>query len=263
LIHNSWFWRRWKLQFGSGLAEDGVIDPRGLVSQDYHDPVKDAYALKGYPVRSWRMWCDSGKAYHREVNKKRNAQKPASGGVPMSTSIASHSAADSITFTRKQLVDEVVRLAWMSPLSKDARLYQFQYADLEFSWKGTSTLKETRRCGFFLRYHHLKLVVKVPVNKLADESPASHEEHCLAKYTSSIATEKAGTLELYDAVIENLLTEHVEGQHVERPEDVKKTRLYDIVVATAMCMIIAEWQKRETIKTLIELALAGESAIAA
>ena len=38
------------------------------------------------------------------------------------------------------------------------------------------------------------------------------------------------------------------GDVESRPEpDVRKTRLYDLIMATSMCMIIGEWQKRLTV----------------
>ncbi|KAK3063587.1 hypothetical protein LTS18_014362 [Coniosporium uncinatum] len=263
LVYNSWLWRRWKLQFGSGLAEDGVIDPRGVVSYGYHDSRDDDYALKGYPVRSWRMWCESGKQYHREVNKKRKVEKLASSDLSISVTTEVPSPTHSEKPVNKQLIDEVVHLDWTSPLSRNTRLYQFRYAGLEFCWKGTSTVKETRKFGSFLRYHHLKLVVKVSMNNPTEETRVSHAKYCLAKYTASVAAEKAGMLEVYDTAIKCLLLEHVEAHGGSELENVKETRVYDLVIATAMCMIVAEWQKRKTIKTLVEIALAGEGAIAA
>lgn len=35
---------------------------------------------------------------------------------------------------------------------------------------------------------------------------------------------------------------------------VKHTRLCDIIVATAMCMVIGKWQKRDWLRKFIELA---------
>jgi len=35
---------------------------------------------------------------------------------------------------------------------------------------------------------------------------------------------------------------------------VRRTRIYEVFVATAICMIIAEFQKREVIKKLLEAA---------
>lgn len=39
---------------------------------------------------------------------------------------------------------------------------------------------------------------------------------------------------------------------------VKHTRLYDIIVATAICMVVGEWQKRDWLRKIIKLA-AGEA----
>lgn len=126
-----------------------------------------------------------------------------------------------------------------------------------------------------MRYNHLKLMARVPLlpkDVATFPTPHSKSDHafkyiCLARYTSSIGARKAGMLEIYDAAIHRFLLEDVgketlmeQGIEVGTDlETVKHTRLYDIVVATGMCMIIGEWQKRKTIRILAEIAL-GEAA---
>ena len=77
-----------------------------------------------------------------------------------------------------------------------------------------------------------------------------------------MATKKAGTLQIYDDAIHRLFVEGVMPLDVEKRQTletagvpgVKSLRLYEIILATAMCMIIGEWQKREAIIALISLA---------
>jgi hypothetical protein len=90
-------------------------------------------------------------------------------------------------------------------------------------------------------------------------------------------------LELFDAAIWRFVVEHFpaslekvglsdkiggkvaggveigEGELAERVGALKRTRLYAVIVATAMCMIIGDKQKRETLKKTVEiLEAAGE-----
>ncbi|QDS75013.1 hypothetical protein FKW77_005736 [Venturia effusa] len=57
-INNSWFWRKWTLQFGCALADDGVVDPRGALSLLYTASKNHVgkKAAKGHRVRKWRLW---------------------------------------------------------------------------------------------------------------------------------------------------------------------------------------------------------------
>jgi hypothetical protein len=166
----------------------------------------------------------------------------------------------------QRVIDEVVHFKWVSPFTNKTRLYQFDYCGISFHWKGTGTVRESRACGFMLRFNHLKLVACVPLNANADEDQKDSEDSttlrqiCLAKYTSSIGSRKAGMLELYDEAIHRFLIDFIIPRDTSRSVEVgsdiisaKHTRLYDIIVATAMCMIIGEWQKRRTIRQIIEL----------
>jgi hypothetical protein len=267
LVHNSSFWRRWRVQFGEQLKD--VIDPRGVVPEEYEDAKS---RTKGYKVRSWRLWGESGKAYHAQVNADRKAGigkppvKPLNG----------------------PLIDEEVNFKWHSPFGRKPRHYQFTYAGAEFYWKGTGTVKEHRTCGWFMRYHHVKLCVRVPIDVISSSTDSSgpikrtvsrgfsrfgsksqaFREVCLGKYTSSIFTKKAGVLHLYDDVIHRLLMDGVIALDPEQKKTlevagaigVKKLRLYEIIVTTAMCMVIGEQQKRELIIALIALGGEGGSA---
>lgn len=283
LIHNSWFWRRWQIQFCHGLDGPGVVDPRGVVDAEHgyadrRDSVrrgggKSNGFVQGYRVRSWRLWGETGKKYHQSVNKQRRegGEDNAEKGAPLDVSTA-------------------VTLTWPSPFSSRTREYHFRYENLYFCWKGTDTARYPGFCGSFTRFNHLKLVVTVPtvdvLDNETDEKQASRPtdmlqttEVLLATYISSPAVEKAGTLQIREHTLLWLLKTYVPVQFAilstcpvlqdnvngtlltDRPSDVGNltaSQLYKCVVATAMCMIIAEHQKREWLRHVLELA-AGEA----
>ncbi|KAF2415506.1 hypothetical protein EJ08DRAFT_703880 [Tothia fuscella] len=267
IIKNSWFWRSWTLQFGNRLEE--AIDPRGVVSWAYNTPEKaptipEEFAVKGYKVRKWRLCGETGKAYHHEVNKMRKEQ----------TLEAGHDREKSATnnLTGGSIIDEVVHFRWISPFTSKTRQYQFQYHGIDFYWKGTGTVRESKTCGFMLKFNHLKLMASIPsgVDGEKDQDSSIHgprcTQICLGKYTSQLGRRKAGILELYDAAIKRFLHDpaippHRTAETEAGPDvaSVKHTRLYDIIIATAMCMVIGEWQKRRTIKEII-MTIAGEGA---
>jgi hypothetical protein len=274
LIHASAFWRKWKLQLGPSLSTPGVIDPRGVVcwkhSADAATLKVDDHALKGYKVRTWRLWAEHGKEYVKSVKAMRKA---GSGPDPDVVHEKGNQAR----------AEEVVYLTWTNPLSRHTRRHHFRYADIDFYWKGTGSVKDTRSCGWGVRYNHLKLVAMVPATlKTDDENGDGLTEICLAKYTSSVAAKKSGTLELFDAPIWRLISEHVpslmaqvdfeiadgEGEvdelgfeeHVRRRiAAMKKTYLYQIIVATGMCMIQGEKEKREVVRAIVLELISGGS----
>ncbi|KAF2471854.1 uncharacterized protein BDR25DRAFT_342461 [Lindgomyces ingoldianus] len=294
LIHTSLFWRTWKIQLGPSIATPGVLDPRGVVCWRHNGGDRKALKaddrkLKGYKVRTWRLWGETGKRYVHGVKAARKAGvspdpdniEEASRDPIVPAVLEKDTMPNTIAVKEPHVparADEVVYLKWTSPLSRDPRRYHFHYAGIDFFWKGTGTVRESRRCGAWLHFNHLKLVARLPVprdEKLDDPSP--QPEVCLGKYTSSIAAKKHGILELYDGAIWRLLSEyvpaslpqtHVQGhirkaggdrepdeeELLEQVHGTKKTTLYQVIVATAMCMIIGEKQKRETIRQIIELA---------
>jgi hypothetical protein len=74
IINSSAFWREWSIQFVPNLPN--IIDPRGVIGWEHrtrpdNSTSRDDHALKGYKVRSWRIWGETGKQYHRVVNAKR------------------------------------------------------------------------------------------------------------------------------------------------------------------------------------------------
>lgn len=179
---------------------------------------------------------------------------------------------------------EVTELVWTKPFSKKCRQYDFKFGSLSFRWKGTSTVEGTGFWKSWLRYNHLKLVVRIP---LADHpkdiaiSDEGYKEVVLAKYTSSTKYCKAGILEMYDDVIAHVWKEYVLPQerlamrrangekekengsfkYDRSPTSVKESQFWDALIATGMCMIIGEWEKRETIRQIIQaLGTAGGAA---
>lgn len=260
LIHEGWFWKEYKLQLGPSIAQPGVVDPRGVVAWKHHGGSKQALKaddrkMKGYKVRNWRLWGETGKAYVHSVKTNRKA------GVSVDPDALKE---DSIQPASPVKADEVVYLRWARPLSRHTRCYHFHYAGIDFSWKGTGTVSESRTCGLFLRFNHLKLVAKLPGT--ANARGEGGLEICLGKYTSSIASKKSGSLEFFDTAILRLVKEYapemlaqnlsVDGQNVadvevERISVLKASSLYQVILATGLCMAISEKEKRYTVLSIL------------
>ncbi|KAF2874569.1 hypothetical protein BDV95DRAFT_666400 [Massariosphaeria phaeospora] len=276
LIHGSSCWRKWKLQLGPSIALPGVLDPRGVVSWKHNGGNKQALKsddrlLQGYKVGTWRLWGETGKTYVHNVNANRKAGTGVDPDVPQDdnldpTDVESKSEAEEREGHGPVLADEVVTLSWTNPLSRHSRRYHFQYNDIDFYWKGTGTVRESRSCGFFIRYNHLKLIARLP--STASDEP-DQPEVCLGKYTCSVASRKSGTLEIYDAVILRLAMQHMPSvlplepfndrmddsmgeDNNNKVEALKKAPLYHVILATAMCMIIGEKEKRQTVQQIFQ-----------
>jgi hypothetical protein len=216
----------------------------------------DDRKLKGYKVRTWRLWGETGKEFVHSLKANREAGQGFDPDVPKKPGVELEGPVTA---------DEVVHLRWQNPLSRHTRCYHFQYAGIDFYWKGTGSVRESRACGLFLRFNHLKLVAKLPVHEKQDE--ADQHEVCLGTYTSSVASKKNGTLEFADAAILGLIDEHVpwvlpqsslkmrpggeEEGEAARMSEMKKSMMYQVFVATAMCMIISEKEKRHTLLNLL------------
>lgn len=275
LIHTACFWREYKIQLGPSLALPGVVDPRGVVSwrhnggskRDLREDEKshDGRKLKGYRVRGWRLWGETGKEYVHSVKHKREE-----GLVSDDPDIEHEVDKDGVGV--KVHAEEVVWLRWSSPFSRDTRRYTFWFKGVEFQWRGTGTVSEERKCGWMLRFCHLKLVARVPVDP--EEDRGVSQEICLGKYTCSIAAEKSGSLEVFDhavlAFVQQsmpglLATGRADGEKTKMLEDdeaktkrLKKGIFYQVIIATALCVAKAEKEKRHTIIDL--LLCAGENA---
>lgn len=128
-----------------------------------------------------------------------------------------------------------------------------------------------------LRFCHLKLVAKVPLSDkrkmpLSGAEKAGEvggrREVCLGKYTSSIAAEKSGTLEIFDGAVVRFVQDYVptlleedsvDGEKADAGDEdeedkIKKLKrgiLYQLVVATVLCMANAEKEKRHTLIDLV------------
>ncbi|KAG9187398.1 hypothetical protein G6011_05269 [Alternaria panax] len=256
LIHEGSFWKEYKLQLLSSVPS--VIDPRGVVGWRHNgdDDKKalkpDDHKLKGYKVQTWRLWGETGKGYVHSVKATR---KTGEGLDPDVIKEPDTSLGEPVT------ADEVVYLRWKKPLSRHTRCYHFHYGGIDFFWKGTGSVRELRTCGLLLRFNHLKLVAQLPLNVEKKEQP---DEVCLGTYTSSVACRKNGTLEFFDAAILRLVDDHapftlsgIEEELEEEDADtakislMKRSTLYRVFVATAMCMIRSEKEKRHTLLGLL------------
>ncbi|EUC49122.1 hypothetical protein COCMIDRAFT_85488 [Bipolaris oryzae ATCC 44560] len=264
LIHDGCFWRDYKLQLGQSISQPGVIDPRGVVSWRHNGGDKkalkdDEHKLKGYKVRGWRLWGETGKKYVHTVRANRKAGKGTDPDVLEVKGLESEKPA---------VAEEVIHLRWISPLSRHTRCYHFHYLGIDFYWKGTASVRESRACGLFLRFNHLKLVARLPI---VNGKRYGQDELCLGKYTCSIAARKSGTLEFFDETILRLVDAHApsmldsssdEGQleenmRNERVLKLRKSTLYQVFMATATCMIRNEKEKRHTLLELLIVAAEG------
>ncbi|CAG8100012.1 unnamed protein product [Penicillium nalgiovense] len=282
LIKCGAFWLNWKIQFGDNLKD--VLDPRGVVkwecrSNPNNTTLNDDRALKGYKVRTWRVWGESGKSYHRQVNARRKEKKNTKvtdvDSVEMKKvtedekqdlgdsqtqgpSPPSYSASPQVAIPQPAVAEEAVRLNWSSPLSLNTRRYSFEYGGIKFYWKGTRDIHPDKQWAKWLMpFSHLKLIARLP--------GIGSEDILVGQYTPSFACRKFGELWIFDSVVARLLGEDgsatlTEQGAVSAPRDIRKTRLYETIMATAMCMIIGEAQKREILIALLAIAAEGGSA---
>ncbi|EAW15028.1 uncharacterized protein ACLA_004420 [Aspergillus clavatus NRRL 1] len=237
LIHSYSCWRRWRLQFGPAIAT--AIDPRGVVKWQHRTHVDNKVHgdcdLKGYKVRCWRLWGESGKQYHRDVNAKRNQ---------------GHDSEDDQACHEQLQATDTFQMAWSTPFSKQTRKYKFSYSGIEFAWKGTKNLpgdsKWPRR---LMPWHHLKLVAQLPCKM------AKHElnEVVIAQFTCSAEADEYGSLIVLDSQLCMVLGLDTVPQSMieERAKGTAFAKIHDVIVATAICMIVGEWQKRKTIVSLV------------
>lgn len=253
LIYSAPPWTHWNVQFQDNLPD--ILDPRGMVpyenrSRQNNTTNGDGCALTGYKVRTWRVWGESGKAHHDRVNARRKMKR--------------EEGHDEVPIHEPKCADEAVRLKWSSPFLKP-RLYEFQYAGIYFSWEGTRDLPvEDELARLLLPLSHLKLVAQLPGGK----------SYILGLFSSAINRDKYGRLWIFDNMIAKLLEESgsysswdqyriVEEGAVSQSEPLARTtRMYELVMATSMCMIMGEWEKRMTVYLMILLiVIAGRSAL--
>jgi len=231
------------------MKQEGVIDGRGVVNARFGTKKGANGTLRGYEVRKRRWWGESGKEWFEENKQLKKAD----------TSVE-----------EKVKPEEVVELRWVAPLSR-AREYRFHWRGFNFAWKGTGKVHSRAKIWRpFLMFHHLKLVVTIAGKAVEGGKQTESSELILAMYTSAVSKRKAGRLEVFQEVLEEFLSEnviptfkalHIAGHSMEKAlvdqrsniDELKKTqqRLKDVVVATAMCMVIGEFEKRQTIISII------------
>ncbi|KAL1591729.1 hypothetical protein SLS60_011728 [Paraconiothyrium brasiliense] len=251
LIHPSFLWRGYKLQYVKSLAETGVLDPRGVVSWAHNggstsDLERIPTSLQGYKVRTWRHWGECGKKYVHEVNAKRKA------GITdwQHPDVLEIGPAATEKPVRPVQAEGVLYLNWDKPFSTRTREYRWRYGGLEFRWKGTGRTEKTGFWGWFVKFNHLKLVAMLPEIIIGN---SAQTEVCIARYTCSISKKKSGRLEMYDERLLRLYEGYVRDQkrmypvwdEETRVKALKFTVLYALVIATAVCMISFEKAKRE------------------
>jgi hypothetical protein len=263
LIHNSVFWKRWNLQFGEDMV--AAIDPRGAVSwnqrsnPDNRIDDGDDLALEGYKVRTWRLWRETGKQYHRDVNAKRKQKKK-------ETKANKEDAQQEVGYSDGDTdpdaghlparADEALALCWIEPLSTRTRCYQWKYAGVDLAWKGTRNLPAEFKCSKrWLPWHHLKLTARVP-----SASGHSQDEAVLAQYFSSIEKKKYGVLVVYKAELSRLFGHTPNADVGDNCEyDSPLSKAHEAIVATAVCMVVGEKQKRNVVYAIFKaIRKAGE-----
>ncbi|CAG8901422.1 unnamed protein product [Penicillium egyptiacum] len=287
LIKCGALWLNWKIQFGDNLKD--VIDPRGVVkwecrSNPNNTTLNDDRALKGYKVHTWRVWGESGKSYHRQINARRKEKEEFGGKEnakaldddPIQTENVAEDEKKSLGYSQSHcpspppyseapraaipqpaVAEEAVRLIWSSPFSLNTRRYTFKYANIEFFWKGTRDVPEKQLARWLMPFSHLKLIARLP--------GIESEDILVGKYTPSFACRKFGELWIFDSVVAKLLDDghsstSTEQAVVSELRGIWETRLYELIMATAMCMIIGEAQKREILLLLLTIAAEGGSA---
>ncbi|KAJ5306894.1 hypothetical protein N7508_005909 [Penicillium antarcticum] len=291
------FWRNWNIQFGPDLND--IIDPRGVVKWEHRSnpnntTLNDDRALKGYKVRTWRLWGNSGKEYHRQVNFRRKARKQEAlekttepEVVDMGPVKSDKTALENEKTTMNEklpdyaraqapvskstseepvplpaVAEEAVRLVWDFPISMHCRQYTFEYADIKFTWEGTRDLQPNNKWARRLMpFNHLRLLARLPGRE--------NERLFIAQYTSSFAYRKFGELWVFDSVISDILKETGNSSlwstrneddeifQLDPDNDIRETRLFDLVMATAMCMVISEWKKRMVLLMILAIASEG------
>ncbi|PUU83952.1 hypothetical protein B9Z19DRAFT_1071180 [Tuber borchii] len=81
--------------------------------------------------------------------------------------------------------------------------------------------------------------------------PRSHREVVIAKYTCLLAQRKCGRLIIYEKALQETASLAPEGYN----PDVARERLRHVVVATGLCMLQGEKQKRDTMKEIAQAVL--------
>ncbi|KAJ5371727.1 hypothetical protein N7517_003733, partial [Penicillium concentricum] len=230
MCHCGGFWRNWTIQSGDNLQD--VIDPRGVVewecrSNPNNTTLNDDRALKGYKVRTWRVWGESGKEYHRQVNARGKAEKGEFADRKKKG---------------KALDDAPVEIENMENVTEVGK------HDLEYSQTGCSSPP-------YSAAPHTAILQPA----VAKEAVRIRQHRV---FTPSFVCRKFGQLWIFDSAVSKLLDEDHSPAWNEQAaaselRNVRKTRLYELIMTTAMCMIIGEREKRNTLLLLLIIAAAG------
>lgn len=262
------FWRGFNIQFSPALSSPGVMDARDVVSPLYGtEDGKDGF-LKGYKVGKRRWLAGGGKEWW-EAQKAEGFKDNERMGE------------------RRIRVEEVVRLRWRG--RGGVRGYGFEWRGKRYLWKGTGRAVGVKTIASpFVRWSHLKLVVAVPVKEAVENEIVVGEqakrvkketELCLAMYTCTMGNRKAGRLEIFEEVLDSFVRDHdlelvvvfeddqvadvakngtvlatMEGSKpmLNEMEVRTRQRLKDVIVGTALSMIIIERNKRRFLLELLQ-----------
>lgn len=204
---------------GVSLNAPNVIDPRGVLPS-------------WYPLRRFGLPGETGRAYIRSQQQEQEPVPP--------QDLPEHLTP----------LEPALSLNWDGWLARD---YSFRYSGIDFRWKGTATVRNERKfVGKWSRYNHLKLVAYLPLDPEGGEDEAEmgtlgselskKRAFVLAKYTSLWAKRKSGRLLIFERGLEECVG----------TEEVDRERLRHVLVATALCMIQQEQEKREWLRKIFE-----------
>ena len=258
LFKGCWLWYHYKIVFDDRLADEGVIDGRGVVSARYGSKTGKNGTLKGHRFLMQRHPFDTGKEWHKREKARRKEDK------------ARTKAEKKLDFATPIKAEEIVFMRWTSILSLHPREYHFHWSGVDFYWKGTATVADEKLIGFTMGYCHLKLVSVAPTGPSASTSKGKREkvkghEVCLAKYTCTLAERKAGRLEVFDKTVTDFVDAYIlptayqdvcdkeKGGEAEREAIAlkKHARMEHLIMVTLNCMIQSESEKREAILELL------------
>jgi hypothetical protein len=250
VVKNSLFWKTWRLQFSDRLAEPGVVDGRGVIPRKYGTKNGKGGTMKGYKFKTKSCRGQSGKEWQRLERERRK-----------DLSEAERNAEDAQS--EPILPDEVVAMRWTKPFSfsGDVRRYDFTWRGVEFSWRGTNSVKDTKKWGWTVGWNHCKLMMRIPdglrredivgsesdgdegMEEMARSGERKTDWLMLARFTSVASHRKSGRLEILDKrirrVFDLLIQPEIKSSDYTDPRDQLaklKVRFDDIVLGTAMCM---------------------------
>lgn len=295
LIGSSFAFRRWTLQFGDVFKEDGVVDGRGVVNYRFGSRKGEDGTLRGYKVSKKRWWGETGKEWFRNYWIERNKLEVDNGKEEEQQWSVTPKRAEEIVYLRwKAPISTKTReyrfewrgfqFAWKGT-GKVTHGKAWKRNSLKFNHLKLVVIipdLEKEKMGNDVISGALQ---KQNTNATTKLAKVKAQEIVLAKYTSSLALRKAGRLDVFQEIIDSFLAGHglldssleaaypsekVDGRQKsseKSPGDIKmanaetektRQRIRDIIVGTAICMVIGEYTKRKVvIDILIEIAQNG------